>query len=172
MKSFQCRNHVLKYSEWLLEYDNPGFGVELSNIRGQNIYRIMSILFLILRLINFIYSGPSDPPFDIAGLWKEDVSQNAVMIRISKSSNGLFHGYNVTRHGSSYVSNSRILWDLSVQENGQTYTGKMKPPDKDIVLQVVIRPDGSNGMELTASKFIVRQTKKFIRINESDGEAL
>jgi hypothetical protein len=155
----------------LLQYDNPGGGVVLSNIRSLNICRIMSMLFLIFRLINFIYTSPSDPPFDIAGLWKEDILKDAVMIRISKSSNGLFHGFNVTRQGSSYVSNSRILWDLSVDQNGQTYMGKMKPPDRDITLDVVIRPVGRNGMELTASKFIVRQTKKFIRINESDGKA-
>jgi hypothetical protein len=130
----------------------------------------MGMLFLILRLMNLIYSGPSNPPFDIVGLWIEDVLRDAVIIRISKSSNGLFHGYSVTRQGSSYVSYSKILWDLSVDEHGQTFTGKMKPPDWDITLNVVIRPDGSNGMELTASKFIVRQTKKFIRLNETDGK--
>lgn len=101
--------------------------------------------------------------YNLAGVWRDEGSQQVKWIRISQATDGSLVGYEVIKEGNVYVNGKRVLWDLVLQDGGKSYKGKLKPPEENIELSVVIRMKGQNQISLEASKFFIHHTKTFVR---------
>jgi hypothetical protein len=127
---------------------------------NESMMLIYALIFYFLPLTDL---NNQDLRFSLIGVWRDEDSQQGKWIKISPAADGSLMGYEVIKEGNGYVNGQRVLWDLVLQDDKNSLKGKLKPPDGNIELSVVIRMSGENKIQLEASKFFVKRTRTLVR---------